>query len=955
MVQTISKGMILKEYTEIEIYTKFLNVATFPKGNISSPFSVDKKASFKVYQNGTFKCNSTGLHGDVWQFVASLNNLDCKTQFNDLLIVVAEKMNLILDTVKLQSQNIATVSIDIKSTKQAEKLSNSLEIDKLQQNNNTIAITTIAKKLSIEKRQFTENDFSYWSNLGVNLETLKQFNCYSIKSYCWTGKKPIYTKKEAVAFAWELDGNFKLYIPSQPIIGVVKNVLPPFKSGIFGFEQLGKEKIKNLIICAGEKDTITANSRGFNTVTFGSETNNPKDEEIKKLQLLCENLFVCYDNDEPGENGRNAIIKRFPQIISLQLPKNEKIKGFDITDYFQENSAQDFQKIIDLAVKNKSVVELQQESAKNSGSTYDEYELPTEISEPINMYINDIKKYQLFMANNKIWILKVTDKKKYFKDISNFELEILQHMQDEKYSLKLIRLKNVHQKEVVFDVLSDRLNSVAKLDETVTSFGNFLFTGNATELNLLRAYLFDKMGIGKKIDCLGLQEEFDFWVWNNTVNLMNGEVLKIDKNGMFKYKENSFYIPSSNSIYKFNNSKYINQKKFKMINPNTTIENYFKLWYNVYKEHAISSILFTLSSIFQDIIVNETKSFPILFLQGGTSSGKDNLAYCCQSFFGTPQDKISIGAGVSTQKAQIRELAQFTNGISQFSEYKTGDKSTDEILKGIWDRNGYKMGTIESKVSTDVVPISSSLIVTSNYTPVDEALISRLLWVNIEKNSFTTDENILYEELKNTTYFGISGYTDILLHHRNVFKNSFKKMYIKNKELFSTSFGSLPIRVASNYAVLKSTYDIFNSIIEFPFNENEIIYQFKKSASFIGDKIKSSSLSVKWWDCFYECLKSSFENKIQLDTDFKINGNEITFNFSAVYGKIQRQWYNQFKENIPNKDTIKKVIENHNAFTENKKSDRLNKQVTSTMTFDVSKLENSEILLEHFNYILNVN
>ena len=191
--------------------------------------------------------------------------------------------------------------------------------------NNTVSESkpVATSKLNVVTRDYTDLDLKYWSNLGIEKAILEKYKLKSISSYTWTGKKPIYTKKEAVAFVWELEGNFKLYIPNQLNIGVVKNVLPPFKTGIFGIEQLGTEKIKNLIICAGEKDTITTNSRGFNAVTFGSETKNPKDEEIKKLQSLCDNLFVCYDNDEPGEKGRNSIIKDFRKSYRYNFPRKK--------------------------------------------------------------------------------------------------------------------------------------------------------------------------------------------------------------------------------------------------------------------------------------------------------------------------------------------------------------------------------------------------------------------------------------------------------------------------------------------------------------------------------------------------------------------------------------------------------------------------------------------------------
>lgn len=352
----LSKDIILQHTTPENIYTKFLNLSEFPKGNISSPFNDDNNPSFRVYKNGTFKCNSSGKQGDVWQFVADKNQLDSKTQFKEILQLIATEMNIPLQN------NCFTTEVKPKTTQKATNTSNTAVATNLQNNcndvNNTIATEKTASKLSVEIRDFTALDLAYWKNLGVEKTLLEKYKVQSISSYTWTGKKPFYTKKESVAFAFELERNFKLYIPNQPEIGIKKNVLPPFPSNkIFGLAQLGTEKIKNLIICEGEKDTIIASSRGFNTVTFGSGSIHSKQENIKQLQSRCNNLFVCFDADETGITGMQNLIKSNPEIIPVFLPKNEKIKGYDIADYFQEHTANDFQKIIDLAVKNKSVVE----------------------------------------------------------------------------------------------------------------------------------------------------------------------------------------------------------------------------------------------------------------------------------------------------------------------------------------------------------------------------------------------------------------------------------------------------------------------------------------------------------------------------------------------------------------------------------------------------------------------
>lgn len=338
------KDKILSDTTQENIYCKFLGINEIPSKNISSPFSEDKKPSFGFYQDGSilkFKCRSTGKQGDVWQFVADLEKLDCKTQFYDIAKVIAKAMNIDLQDGYNNVQNpIKSIDTGIKQGMQGER--------------NNIAKP---KTLTVSKREYTIQDLEYWNKLGVDKATLEKYKVYSISSYCWSGKKPINIKNGSVAFAIELDGKFKLYIPNQPELNIKKNVLPAFKSGIFGLEQIGTEKKENLIICAGEKDTIVANSRGFIAITFGSETSNPKKEEIDTLQNLCKTLFVCYDNDEAGENGINKLINRFPNILAIRLPNNASIKGYDITDYFQEHSADDFQKLIDLAVKNKSIVE----------------------------------------------------------------------------------------------------------------------------------------------------------------------------------------------------------------------------------------------------------------------------------------------------------------------------------------------------------------------------------------------------------------------------------------------------------------------------------------------------------------------------------------------------------------------------------------------------------------------
>lgn len=343
------KDKILFHTTQEQIYLHYLGLTDFPKGmRVSNPFT-DKDTNPSLhfyYDKQVLKYkghNESSRCGDVFQFVADIKQMDCKSDFLKVCNSIATDMNLLLE-----------------SYENPNKTANNNKNVALQHHNTGLAKTvTTPKILHVEKRPFTKLDLAYWKEkYGVDEDFLVKYKIYSIASYCWSGKKPIYTRNGSVAFAIELDGQIKLYIPNQPDIGVEKKVLPAFKSGVFGLEQLGTEKKESIIICAGEKDTVIANSRGFNAVTFGSESGHPKLELIEALQRRCTHLFVCYDNDEAGEKGRSALIKRFPEIIALQLPANQNIKGYDVADYFEEHTAADFQKIIDLAVKNKKVEEV---------------------------------------------------------------------------------------------------------------------------------------------------------------------------------------------------------------------------------------------------------------------------------------------------------------------------------------------------------------------------------------------------------------------------------------------------------------------------------------------------------------------------------------------------------------------------------------------------------------------
>lgn len=574
----------------------------------------------------------------------------------------------------------------------------------------------------------------------------------------------------------------------------------------------------------------------------------------------------------------------------------------------------------------------------------EDYQFPKEVEDP-SVYKNEILEYGVFQHANRIYC----NTGSAFYDVSNFSIEIIQHMQDEQFPMKLIRICNVHGVEKIFDVLSEKINTLNSFKNVVTSYGNFSFSGSAAQHERLLRYLFDRMGTGRKIDVLGWQAE-GFWVWNNKIVIPGLREEAINSEGLFKYQNDSYYIPSANKNFEKNMYKYGAQKKFRSIPTEVSLPQYLKQLYKVHRGHAITGILFGIGSLFQDIVVSCTGFFPILFYFGPASTGKDNICEAIQSFVGQPQTAIQLEGSASTIKAQIREFAQFSNGISQLSEYKRGNPQVDGIIKGLWDRRGYKRGSIESRVAVDEVPIISSTLLTGNDSPDAEALITRLIWEEMKTQEFSDEAKAAYNKLKDMCRRGVSGISDWLLHKRAVFQEHFLEVYREKKRLLSEreAIKGVPVRMIDNLAVLYAVYGIFEREGIFPFWQEDMERHFDALIENQRRKIESDSVYQRFWDCFMACMRLTQGERLQVDTNLRAEGGRIYFNFSTAYSIVQRQWFVQYREQAPGKSEMRRQLREDSSYMGEEKSIRINTNInspTSAMVIDIGKLRIREELL----------
>lgn len=561
---------------------------------------------------------------------------------------------------------------------------------------------------------------------------------------------------------------------------------------------------------------------------------------------------------------------------------------------------------------NSWIKELREENTEIVFTDYDDldYELPKDVKIPFKDLENDIKLYGLFMANNKIYfsINKAGDYKVNFVALSNFDIEILQHMADEKYASLLIRMKNVMNNETIFDCPTETFNSLIRFKDVLSKHHNFIFKGKNDHLEKLHIFLSSKMGKGVKLDVPGFQLEGKFWVFNNLVITYDGELESIDENGRYIQDNVHYYIPSANKIFKNNPYKYMQDKNFRHIKNEIPFLDFMTQAAKVHRQHYISPILYGIASLFRDLIINKLNSFPILFLYGQGGTGKDELGRMVMSLTGVPQMPISLEAEISTQKATMRMLAKFRNGIMMFSEYKRGNQKQDGALKGIYDNIGYSIGTLESKFSTDYIPVEAGLILTGNEFPDSEPLLQRLIWTQMDKNVFTQKEKEYMEVHKQHLSKGMSEYAVIFLRHRKLVEEKFLDKYNEWSAILTKIFPEVKVRIVNNLSVIAAIYDIFSDIVQFPFTKFEMIDNFKVGVEQQMKRINSTSVLAKFWECFISCFRGNVNDRIQAHKIVNIEGSSLYVQWTHVFTKIQIQWFLLHKEAAPRKDVIMEEI-----------------------------------------------
>ncbi len=655
---------------------------------------------------------------------------------------------------------------------------------------------------------------------------------------------------------------------------------------------------------------------------------DPHEKDLSLSQTAQKIAFI------PSETIRDE----YADLIAKQIKVKKKSLTEKIKEFFAKFTEQ----------KDKQERRRQQQEG-----VPDEYTLPPEMLHKglkWHEIKDDVYNYSLFIYDNRIWSRRGEDNY-HFKEISNFSIKIIQHMDDEKIPKKLAQIVNTYGRKRTFDAPSEKFTNLYAFKSLVESFGNYnIDKAIDQDYFRLKEKLFNEMGDGRMINILGWQSE-GFFAFNNAIVYPDGKLNYLDNYGCFEHDKSNYYIPSANQLYLNNPARYTLQKKIILRNAKISFEEFTRLMLDVHREHAMTAMLFTIASMFSDVIFERTTFFPILFLYGEPSSGKDNLIECCQAFFGKPQEAIEITGKANTDKGKIRSFAQLRNTILHMSEYRNGSEDIDQSLAAIWERKGYVKGNIESDVSTDKVPILQSLIFTSNQYPTLDALITRIITEEMNKDKFSIEESRQYDKLKELIQDdGISSFTTHILKLRSRFEKEFRQAFNDAAADLKSNMSTLTIadRMIKNVAVLAATFKLSEHHIPFNFSYESWHVHMLASMGKQSDKRDIGSLVSRWWDCILESMRvkmtrgreTSMVNReamLVYQEDYCVKGEHLILNFKSAYAAYMKVHATLFRSAGQYKNVMMDKLKRDVSWVEEKNSVQYGRHKTSGYVFMLAK------------------
>lgn len=608
-------------------------------------------------------------------------------------------------------------------------------------------------------------------------------------------------------------------------------------------------------ISAVIKNALMALDMGFNItvkeIPLGKgNTKNDPDSFCRSKAILEdleeEDFIIWYAKKHSVENGSQEQKSQMVMTISTLVAK--------IEDDVKQSM------FIDMLVKTLPGRSLWKNAIRTAKKRLTEQKLKES-----NLSLDMIEQYG-FQEQNHCYFSVGEDGKR--RQWSNFTMKPLFHIKDNTMALRLYLLTNVNGVEVTVEMKQEELVSLTKFRQRVESQGNFIWKAKEEQLTTLKMYLYATTETAEQIVQLGWQQQ-GFFAFGN--GIFTSEWHEVDELGIVRLGEQgNYYLPAFSSVYRNDTQFFQFERRFTHLGLNKIpLYDYSELLVEVFGDNAKVGIAFLLATLFRDVVVSYTRSFPILNLFGPKGSGKSELGHSLMAFFII--DNIPPNISNSTLPALADAVAQCSNALVHLDEFKNNiDIDKREFLKGLWDGTGRNRMNMERDKKREVTKVSCGVIVSGQeMATADIALFSRFIFLSYSKSQFSQEAKEKFAKMAAIRKLGCSHLVLEILQCRALFEAEFRGNYNEAFEDIINALGQSNIedRIIRNWVIPLAALRTLQDALRLPFTYNDLL---KVSIDGIiaqnGETLSNNELNI-FWD-IVSFLRQ--EGKIWLGGDYRI-------------------------------------------------------------------------------------
>ena len=418
--------------------------------------------------------------------------------------------------------------------------------------------------------------------------------------------------------------------------------------------------------------------------------------------------------------------------------------------------------------------------------------------------------------------------------------------------------------------IQDSYNLIQKLSQTVV---DECFHLNKQSYRLYRKQIFKNIPVKKVYACPGIQDNLfvasDSYYELNTQQYKEAPKYAVEKN--YDCIENSLIDIEANCKPHLITSKTCNKSVIKEFFSNLvqTINNSEAL---LCFAGAIGTPLYNSQ--------NGNRGIPPIFFLGESHSGKTTQLRCICSILGLNDSYIMSGS--STPYAITRALNSRIGIPVAIEEFDKKLLDNYDFIKNVYNKTPRERGT---KNGVEKIDIFTNFVATSNYsfTNLPEEISSRILYANMKKAEFNSEQFQYFEEesRKNLPVILVE-----LLGYYEQAIPIYNEVYDKVKSLIENPSGN---RYLMNIAIACSVWEIINSICG-----SEIVYWQDLAKSYIQKYESQIENSVKNSDLMIAHIAKLISWKqIKYDVDYlltktkklKLNPSKFVSAYNLVWGK----------------------------------------------------------------------